>query len=669
MKLNLRQKITLIMVTLITIPMISIGILSYFNSSKALQSSTEQQLNSTINDTASIINNELNSLSNYVHLIALNKMLVNIAESGNANEESRKETNTFLKGLLSENSSFLESIAVVGKDGKVVVDDQSLSPDTDINDREYFKSAISGNEVASEVITSKTTGNLVIVVAAPLKSENNILGIVFAAIKFSALTDYVSKIKIGDSGYAYMIDKTGLVVNHPVKDKILKENASETDNIELKSLITKMMNGESGQGYYTYEGVKKFVAYAPASNWTVVVTAPYNEYMKPAINIRNITIIFVLIFSVVASVIAFIFSFRSIVNPIKSLENKMLLAGQGDLSVRSNIKTGDEIEVLSDSFNKMLGEQEQIVKKVREGAKELTSSSDEMAASSEEISAASQEIAVSIQEVAEYAENQNQSVIMASEVLVQLSSQVQIAQVKAVSANKSAASTKDAAENGRQRVDETVKAMKIINSSTHETAEILKNVNELSSKVEKIVVTINSIAEQTNLLALNAAIEAARAGEHGRGFTVVADEVRKLSEESNAGSKEINGLINEMVRNIENAVLSMDNAIDAVNNGVVVVNDTDKSLINIINAAKKIDEDIKEIVDITNDEVSTSEKIIDIIDAIGTSSEKTSSNSESVASASQEQTATVETLASIAEEVSLLATTLEEMVGNFKVSN
>lgn len=62
----------------------------------------------------------------------------------------------------------------------------------------------------------------------------------------------------------------------------------------------------------------------------------------------------------------------------------------------------------------MLIEQEQIVKKVREGTKELTSSSEEMAASSEEISGASQEIASSIQEVAEGAENQNQSVIIAN---------------------------------------------------------------------------------------------------------------------------------------------------------------------------------------------------------------------------------------------------------------
>ncbi|MEK4424353.1 methyl-accepting chemotaxis protein [Solibacillus sp. FSL K6-1523] len=65
---------------------------------------------------------------------------------------------------------------------------------------------------------------------------------------------------------------------------------------------------------------------------------------------------------------------------------------------------------------------------------------------------------------------------------------------------------------------------------------------------------ISDIADQTNLLALNASIEAARAGEHGKGFAVVAAEVRKLAEQSKNALIQINGKVNDIVRNMENVV-------------------------------------------------------------------------------------------------------------------
>ncbi|MGC9385478.1 MAG: methyl-accepting chemotaxis protein [Hydrogenovibrio sp.] len=75
-----------------------------------------------------------------------------------------------------------------------------------------------------------------------------------------------------------------------------------------------------------------------------------------------------------------------------------------------------------------------------------------------------------------------------------------------------------------------------------------------SNHIKEITTLIDSIAFQTNLLALNAAVEAARAGEHGRGFAVVAGEVRNLAGKSTDATKEIEKLINDSSRAIEEGV-------------------------------------------------------------------------------------------------------------------
>jgi aerotaxis receptor len=77
-------------------------------------------------------------------------------------------------------------------------------------------------------------------------------------------------------------------------------------------------------------------------------------------------------------------------------------------------------------------------------------------------------------------------------------------------------------------------------------------ISQSSRKIADIIGVIDGIAFQTNILALNAAVEAARAGEQGRGFAVVASEVRSLAGRSAAAAKEIKGLIDESVKNVDN---------------------------------------------------------------------------------------------------------------------
>ncbi len=114
-----------------------------------------------------------------------------------------------------------------------------------------------------------------------------------------------------------------------------------------------------------------------------------------------------------------------------------------------------------------------------------------------------------------------------------------------------------------------------------ETIEAMEKITESSKKIAAIIGVIDDIAFQTNLLALNAAVEAARAGEQGRGFAVVATEVRNLAQRSATAAKEIKALIEDSVANVEE--------------GSKLVNQSGKTLEEIVESVKKVNDFIAEI--------------------------------------------------------------------------
>lgn len=664
MKLSLKVKISIILFLIISIPMASSGIMSYNLASNALQTTIEEELKDSTNATARSIDDALEAVSNYLKIASKNGTLSEYAANP-ADEKVKNSANQYIINIQKDNADLLETLFIADINGKELLTSSSNTPTINVKDRAYFQTALQGTEAISEVIISKETNKPVVAIAQPLHNNGEITGVLIGTIVFDTLTKSVAEVKIGEQGYAYMIDHSALIVNHPDQDKILKENLDGNSNQQLNALVQEMKAGATGHGFYTYEGVYKFVTFQPAGKWIVATTANYSEYMAPATEIRNKTILITSVFIVVALLVAYFLTIIGLIRPVNKLQKAMALAGEGDLTVHTSIRTGDELQALSNSFNTMIDKQEAIIEKVRSGSEILTSMSEEMAASSEEISASIEEISSSTQEIASGAENNNRSVINASQVLVQLSSLVQMAQNKAAATSSNADATNQVAQDGRATVINTVEAMDTISESTRETEDLLIIVNELSGKVSTIIGTINAIARQTNLLALNAAIEAARAGEHGRGFSVVAGEVRKLSDETNTRSNEISVLVHDMVSRIEMAVEAMKGASEAVTAGVKRVNETDQAFIHIIESVEMITDNVQEILDITRDEVATSDQIIKLIDSMGNISELAAANSESVSSAIEEQAATVNNFVATAEEVSAMANELETLVEKF----
>jgi methyl-accepting chemotaxis protein len=509
-------------------------------------------------------------------------------------------------------------------------------------------------------------------------NEAYVLYIVKYSGDTKVINDYVDKLKESTNQIKESLDAYISIgsITQREKDTLAVLDDSESGLLNIREQVIELAkDGKNDEAYQLY-----MEQYSYLENYRLAISdlLQYNNEKaktEDALNHKELKraeliLIFIILISLLSGIVLSLLVVRTITKPLSVLIKLLKKVDTGDYNVfipQQYLLQKDEIGDISRVTDKMLADQSHVISRIRVGAFTLSDASENIAASAQELNAASEEVTSNIQEVAAYADRQNASIIDVSETLVQLSSQIQIAQNKSITAKKNSAFTMQVAEQGRINVRNTVETIENINHISSEAEATLNQLNELSETVRGIIDMINNISAQTNLLALNAAIEAARAGEHGKGFTVVSAEIRKLSEQTSTGAEKISSLINEMVLHIKKAVSSMLVNKQAVENGVTVVKETDEAFIRIIDAVNQIGKDIEQITDITHDEVASSEQIVTLIDSVAGITELTTKNSHEVAAASEEQVSAVECLAASAEETSSMAEELKALVERFEV--
>lgn len=665
MKKSLKNRLILLFLVFIFVPLIILGFFSQFMASRALSDKMDELTQATSNRASNIIGADIDSVSKYIEQLSNNPQLADLA---NGNENARIPVYNYLSSLKKQNGNEIEMLAVTNANAQEVVNNDVSNVLIDLSQNSYIKKALQGAPSKSEIKLSQTTGKRVIAIAYPLKSGDKIVGTAIGSILFDDISKDISNIKVGKKGYVYMIDnKTGLVICSPDKSKNFIENLSSTSNSQLKTLVNKMKSGKSGFGTYADEKGKERVYFQTINGWSVVSVVNYNESMEALTIIKIGTVVIAILSALLCVFLALRVTNKSIISPIKKLMLLMSTAGTGDLTVKADIRTGDELQALGEDFNKMIKNQSEIINKIRESAGDFAASSEELSASSEEISASTEEVNSSMQEVANGASEQNELIGKTSKAINELSNLVKVAEDKAMISKENSDYTRKTAEEGRIKLENTVVAINDISKFTAETESILNVLHEISQKVGGIVDTINNVSSQTNLLALNAAIEAARAGEHGKGFAVVAEEVRKLSEQTSLGAGAISNLISEMVGQIDKAVKSAAIGKKTVINGVEAVNKTDESFKNIIKSVQDIAEAVDNTVEITESEVNNSKLIVELTASIAEIAQNAASDTSEVAKAAEEQSRITENLSASAQELSAMAMGLNNFVDKFKI--
>lgn len=238
-------------------------------------------------------------------------------------------------------------------------------------------------------------------------------------------------------------------------------------------------------------------------------------------NTRNATIVVVLLMlAIAAGAVALV---RGIRKPLQKALDFAQQIAKGDLTVRLNMQSNDEIGALAKALDDMRDQLVSVVADVRRGTDNITVAAEEIATGNHDLSARTEQTASNLEETAASMEQMSGAIKQSAE--------------SARVANQLADVAGASAQRGGDVVGEVVTTMQDINAA--------------SRKINDIISVIDGIAFQTNILALNAAVEAARAGEQGRGFAVVAGEVRTLAQRSAQAAKEIKELIGNTVNRVD----------------------------------------------------------------------------------------------------------------------
>jgi methyl-accepting chemotaxis protein len=652
MKLNMRSKLLLSFASLILIPTISIGAISYDSAKNKVEKQIMQSSTS-----------EVKFLNEDIHNLIQSKISdVNHLSNTLSNEKVDNQKDKALIPILAQYANMHNdtlAIYLVTEKGIVAEYPQKqMSGNADPKKLSWYREAMEnpGKAIISDAFLSSSKKNTSITIAETTADGKGVVGI---DVDLSTLRTLASSSPIGKEGYAVIVDQNNRAVIHPT----IKTTDDSGD------WSKPMLTSESGQYAYLFQGKNKELYFETnkETGWKICGTIYTSEITDAASTIFNVTLRFIILFGILATVLAY-FIVNSVAKPLAKMAEQVKRVAEGDLTLEPlQIKNKDEVGILANGFGIMVGNLKKLIHEINLHSNQVAASSEQLTASAEQASQSLEQVATSIQEVAAGSDKQARSLEETAKTMDEMASGVQQIAANAQIVTSTAEKTSEMVSDGNKAIKSAIQKMNNIKNTVDELAFSVRELGNQSELIGQIINVITNISAQTNLLALNAAIEAARAGEQGRGFAVVADEVRKLAEQSSGSAKQIDELVKTIQGRINMVVQSTEKGTQEVIAGMGAVNVAGESFAQIRHFVQEVTSQIQEVSGAVQQIAMGTDQVVSSIDILANIAETSSTESQSVSAATEEQLASMEEITAAATALSKMAEELQTATGRFEV--
>ncbi len=521
----------------------------------------------------------------------------------------------------------------------------------------------------------------------PITVGNEVVGVARIDIVLTSVEDIISKAKLGNSSYSYLVNTEGVTLIHPNK-ALIGVNVMNIKDLSqsFREIFDKAINSGYAEGWYTYKGVEAYAVMIkiPDTDW-ILGSKVSKEDMNSYIGLitshvcdRSKYYEF-LVLPIVATCIlgtgvgASLLIGRKFESPMKNLESIIKEVGKGSYT-QELIDRISKVKSFSKDITSMVNSMKSILTRVREvltnvshATKELKEVAGTVVSNSDNISSAAEQIAKAIQRVAVDAQVLSKTALELKEQIVKFSETVQSLANRLMNLSGRASAIASKANEVSSSIEALSDIMNVVEDAKNEVSKVLEEARNSSKDLTKITSTIKDIADQINLLALNAAIEAARAGEAGKGFAVVADEIRKLAEETRKNSEIVASMISEVINKQVNAFEKVSKLTEAVSESSARIKESTESVKWIIKALTGVSKSLQTLSKISTDVSSRMESLVPSAENLTEVAERNSAATEEITSAAEELSSLAQELKEISHKLNEIVNILDESVSKLKL--
>lgn len=351
---SIRSKLIGILAVLGVLPLLSVGYLSYKSATEALQTQAQGQLGNLVEKTAQQVDDFIDGTRKGIDLVA-GFPFIQLAflqyEFGQRLDTVQK----WLAAYRGENP-YLNRIYLIDLQGRPIltVPERSGLPPQNFRSAAWFRASLEQSPFLEET-GPDDLGIRLAKRVVDFEDAGKAVGVIAFEVPKTAFTDFLTSLRIGEKGYAFLLHHDGYLIHHPVLETLTGPGTYlRAGDERLSGHIERMMKGQTGHGNYRIGPEEQFLVYTACRRkpWSIGISVSQSEMMAGIDRLRRRLLTICLVVAAMILPVSLLF-IKSITRPIRQLISGVKAVGKGDLDQTIRVESTDELQAVAEEFNRM----------------------------------------------------------------------------------------------------------------------------------------------------------------------------------------------------------------------------------------------------------------------------------------------------------------------------